>query len=84
MAAFTVERPGIDLADHPATEELDDAAGYWLNADKAVRNELLARLRNYGGRLTGERRATFRAALQKLKAKNARLAPLVDPLLKAS
>jgi hypothetical protein len=83
MAAFRVEGPGVALADNPATEELGDAADYWLAADKAVQQELITRLRAYAAGLTGERRDTFRAALQALKAKNKALAPLADPLLKA-
>ena len=81
MAAFRLEGPGVALADNPATEELGDAADYWLRADKAVQQEVLARLRAYAAGLTGERRETFRAA-QALKAKNKALAALADPLLK--
>ncbi len=82
MAAFRLEGPGVALADNPATEELNDAADYWLSADKAVQQELITRLRAYATGLTGERRDTFRAALQALKAKNKAFAPLADPLLK--
>ena len=61
MAAFRLEGPGVALADNPATEELNDAADYWLSADKAVQQELLTRLRAFAAGLTGERRDTFRA-----------------------
>jgi hypothetical protein len=80
-AAFTVERPGLGLADHPAVEELADVGRHWLRSDKAVRAEVASRLRDFAAALSGERRATFRETLRQLKAGDAALAPLVDPLL---
>jgi len=41
----------------------------------------LTRLRDDAGGLADELRATFRAAPQALRARNAAFAPLVDPLL---
>jgi hypothetical protein len=82
MAAFTTEHPGVTLADRPATEELADAAEYWLNAPKGVRAEVSARLSKYAAGLSGERRDTFVDKLKELKAAHPGLAELVDPLLK--
>ncbi|MGH2968908.1 MAG: hypothetical protein ACRDK0_07575 [Solirubrobacteraceae bacterium] len=83
MAAFTVEAPGLTLADAPAEEELKDVAGYWLQADKAVQKEVSARLLAYGARLTGDLRKRFLATLEKLTAENSAWDDLFDPLIKA-
>jgi hypothetical protein len=83
MAAFSVEAPGLALADQPADEELRDVAGYWLQADKRLKAEVSARLLAYGGRLTGDLRKRFLASLEKLKAENSAWDALFDPLIKA-
>jgi hypothetical protein len=83
MAAFTVEKAGLTLADAPAEEELRDVAGYWVGAPKPVRAEVVARLQAYGARLTGDLPARYLASLEKLRAENPAWADLFDPLIKA-
>jgi hypothetical protein len=83
MAAFSVEAPGLTLADAPAEEELRDVAGYWVSAAKPIKAEVGSRLQAYGARLTGDGQARFVASLEKLRAENAAWADLFDPLIKA-
>lgn len=82
MAAFSTERAGIELADHPATEELGDVAEFYVNAPMDVRPEVRKRLAAYAAKLTGERRATFLAKLKELRAATPGIADLADPILK--
>ena len=82
MAAFTVERPGLGLADEPATEELGDVASFYVNAPTDVRTEVRARLTAYAAGLKGERRGTFLAKLKELRAAKPGIADLADPILK--
>ena len=83
MAAFATEAPGLSLADAPAEEELRDVAGFWVRADKAVQDEVVARLVAYGGRLAADGRTRFLETLQKLKGENAAWKGLLDPVIKA-
>jgi hypothetical protein len=82
IAGFGLEKAGVALADRPITEELLKLADYWPHAAEPVKAETIKRLKDYAAGLTDkERRATFRATLQDLKAKNKALAKLADPLL---
>ena len=82
IAGFGLERAGIELADHPITEELVKLADYWPHAADPVQTETTARLKAYAAGLTDkERRATFRRTLEELKANNSALAKLTDPII---
>jgi len=82
IAGFGLEKAGIELADHPITEELVKLADYWPHAADAVQKETTARLKAYAASLTDkERKATFRKSLEELKANNKALAKLTDPIL---
>jgi hypothetical protein len=82
IAGFGLEKAGIQLADRPVTEELVKLADYWPHAAEPVQKETIARLKAYAASLTDkERKATFRTALEDLKAKNSALKKLTDPIL---
>jgi hypothetical protein len=81
MAAFSVEHPGVELADRPALEELGDVASYYANAPTDVRTEVRARITAYAAGLKGERRDTFIAKLKALRAQYPGIAELADPIL---
>jgi hypothetical protein len=83
MAAFATEAPDLPLADAPAEEELRDAAGFWVRADKAVQAEVRSRLLAFAARLTGESRERLRKTAVKLRAENAAFKDLLDPLTEA-
>ena len=82
MAAFTVEHPGVELADRPALEELGDVASYYVNAPMDVRPEVRRRITAYAAGLKGERRETFIARLKALRTQYPGIADLADPILK--
>jgi hypothetical protein len=82
IAGFGLEKPGIQLADRPISDELVKLADHWQYAADPVKAETVSRLKAYATGLTDkERRATFRATLQDLKAKDKALTKLADPLL---
>jgi hypothetical protein len=82
IAGFGLEKAGIELADRPISEELRKLAEHWVYAADPVKAETISRLKTYAAGLTDkERRATFRATLQELKAGDKALAKLADPLL---
>lgn len=82
IAGFGAEKAGIELADRPITEELLKLADYWPHAPEPVQAETISRLKTYATSLKDkERRATFRKALEGLKASNSGLAKLTDPLV---
>jgi hypothetical protein len=58
------------------------AADGWLDSASTVQAEFSTRLKALGASLKGERATAFAAALKRLKAHDARLTKLVDPLLK--
>lgn len=82
IAGFGLEKAGVELADRPISEELRKLAEHWVYAADPVKAETISRLKAYAAGLTDkERRATFRATLQELKAGDKALAKLADPLL---
>jgi hypothetical protein len=81
MAGFPLESAAAATSSRAAYGELREGADHWPDADPAVQGEFTARLRGFKARLKGDRLAAFAADLRRLKTENARLAPLVDPLL---
>jgi hypothetical protein len=82
VAGFPLEAADVSEGAHPVYMELEVAADGWLDSDSAVQAEFSTRLKALGAGLKGQRSAAFAAALKRLKAHDARLAKLVDPLLK--
>jgi hypothetical protein len=81
IAGFPLEAADASAGPHAVYDELEVGADGWIGSDAAVQAEFSARLKALKGRLKGERLTAFAGALKQLKAHDARLAKLVDPLL---
>ncbi len=83
IAGFGLEKAGIELADHPITEELVKLADYWPHAAdaRADGDDRAAEGLRRASLTDKERKATFRKTLEELKANNKALAKLTDPIL---
>jgi hypothetical protein len=82
ITQFPFEGADADKLAHPAFFELEDTADFWVNADAAVQQEVVARLKALRTRLSSDRQTAFDAAVKKLKAKKKAYEPLSDAVLK--
>ena len=82
ITQFPFEGADADKLAHGAYYELEDAAGLWVDADAAVQQEVIARLKALRGRLGKDRQTAFDAAMKKLKTSKTAYAPLSDAVLK--
>jgi hypothetical protein len=80
MAGFAHESAEAAKGSRAAFFELDAAATHWVSSDKAVKDDFVARLREFRATLKGDRLAAFSATLQRLKRENSSASALLDRL----
>jgi hypothetical protein len=78
MAGFAHESAEAAKSSRAAFFELDQAATHWVSSDTAVKDDFVARLREFKATLKGDRLSAFTATLQRLKRENPSAAALVD------
>jgi hypothetical protein len=83
IAGFPFATPESEKGPHSAYFELEDTADYWLQADAAIQQEVVARLKALRARLTKDQQATFDATVKKLRAAKQTYVPLADAVLGA-
>ena len=82
ITAFPFATAETEKGPHATYFELEDAAEYWVNCDKAVQQEVIARLKSLRARLTTDQQTAFDAAMKKLRAANKAYVPLADAVAK--
>ena len=75
IAMYPLESAKTAQSSRSAYGELQDAAGYWLSADDAVKKEFIARLKALRARSD---KTGFDAVMKRLKAENKAYAPIAD------
>jgi hypothetical protein len=82
IAAFPFATAETEKGSHATYFELEDTAEYWVNCDKAVQQEVIARLKSLRARLTADQQTAFDVQMKKLRAAKKAYVPLADAVTK--